>query len=232
MHAHSFRLTLRRRDVVSFTLFFLLVAVVVCGFTASTERSSAEASVGNERGDQRPPEISNSNLEDVKKDFGDDDLKVKDQKKLRGKWDFGLGPDMDQFNDASVLVAVGGIQSLSGGGKYAGVIKVKRVKIKNRSAKAVNSVQLRWKITSLDDPAKVLLEGTTPFANFWVEADSSQVIEIPTIYPVLLFKPLAKDGELNGRFNLTIGVQEARFADGSFWGRQEAAGLKTLVENR
>ena len=117
-------------------------------------------------------------------------------------------------------MAVGGLQTLSGGGKYAGVTKIKRLEIKNRSPKALNAVQLRWEITSLDDPAQVLLGGTTPFVNFWAEANSSQVVEITTIYPVLLFKPLAKDGELNGRFMLRIGLQEARFADGSFWRRQ------------
>jgi hypothetical protein len=163
--------------------------------------------------------FANQTVEDIKKDFNDDDLKVKEQKP-RGKWGFGLVVDMDQFDDSSVPVAVGAMQSLSGGGKYAGVVKIKRLEIKNRSSKAVNSVQLRWKITTLDDPANVLLEGTTPFFNFWAGANSSQVVEIPTVYPSLLFKPLAKDGGLNGQFKLTIGVQEAYFADGSFWRRQ------------
>ncbi len=39
-----------------------------------------------------------------------------------------------------------------------GVVKVKRLEIKNRSAKAINSVQLRWKIFYFDDPSKALLE--------------------------------------------------------------------------
>lgn len=221
MNAHNLRSMFSRQNVVPFTIFCLLSVIIVCGFTASTWQSSAEASAGNRRGSQLPPEFANRNPEDIKKDFNDDDLKVKDQKKPRGQWDFGLGVDADQFDDASAPVAVGAVQSLSGGGKYAGVVKVKRLEIKNRSSKAVNSVQLRWEIVSLDNPAKVLLEGTTPFVNFWAEANSSKVIEIPTIYPVLLFKPLAKGGELNGRFKLTIGVQEARFADGSFWRRQE-----------
>jgi hypothetical protein len=100
------------------------------------------------------------------------------------------------------------------------VTKIKRLQIKNRSPKALNAVQLRWAITYLDDQTKVLLEGTTPFVNFWAEADSAQVVEIPTIYPSLLFKPLAKDGVLNGEFMLRIGLQEARFTDGSFWRRR------------
>jgi len=216
MNAHCLRSVLSRQNVVPFTLSFLLAVIVACGFIASTSQSSAEASVGNRRGNQRPPEFSNRNPKDIKKDFSDDDLKVKDQKP-RGKWGVALETDMNQFHDASVPVAVGTIQSLSGGGKYAGVVKIKRLEVRNRSSKALNSVQLRWEIANLDNPSKVLLEGNTPFVNFWAEANSSQVIEIPTIYPALLFKPLAKDGELNGRFQLTIGVQEARFADGSFW---------------
>jgi hypothetical protein len=226
MNTHGLRLSCRRQDALPFTIFFLLAITAVCGFIASTGQSSAEASVVNAQGNggghvnQRPPEFANRSPEDIAKDFNDDDLKVKDQKP-RGRWTTGIVSDMAQFNDDSMPVVVGAIQSLSGGGKYAGVFKIKRLEIKNRSSKAVNSVQLRWSITTLDDPSKVLLEDTLPFVNFWLEADSSKVIEIPTIYPLPLFKPLAKDGELNGQFKITIGMQEARFADGSFWRRQE-----------
>lgn len=183
-------------------------------------RKTAPPLVSNGRGNQLPSEFSKSTSEDAKKDFSDDDLKVKDQKP-HGKLAVVIETDMDQFHDATSPVAVGAVQSLAGGGKYAGVVKIKRLEIKNRSSKDLNSVQLRWEIASLDNPARVLLEGTTPFVNFWAEADSSKVVEIPTIYPALLFKPLAKDNELNGQFQLTIGVQEARFADGSFWRRKE-----------
>jgi hypothetical protein len=221
MNIQRLRSILRFQNLAPLTALGLFLLVVVCGFSLTTVRSSAEASVGNGRGDQLPPEFSKRNPEDAKKDFSDDDLKVKDQKP-RGKLGIVLETDMNQFYDASAPVAVGAIQTLSGGGKYAGVVKIKRLEIKNRSSKALNSVQLRWEIVSLDNPAKVLLEGASPFVNFWAEADSSKVIEIPTIYPALLFKPLAKDNELNGQFQLTIGVQEARFADGSFWRRQES----------
>jgi hypothetical protein len=221
MNAHRLRSMLSRQNIVPFTFFFLLIVVVVCGFTASTGRSSAEANVVSGRGNQLPPEFSNRKPEDAKKDFNDDDLKVKEQKP-RGKLGLVLETDMEQFHDASVPVAVGAVQTLSGGGKYAGVVKIKRLEIKNRSYKTLNSVQLRWEIVSLDNPAKVLLEGTAPFVNFWAEANSSKIIEIPTIYPALLLKPLAKDNELNGQFQLRIGIQEARFADGSFWRRQAA----------
>jgi hypothetical protein len=160
--------------------------------------------------------------ENIEKEFTDEDLKVKDQKP-RGKAGAAILNDESQFDDPSVPVVVDGIQSMSGAGKYAGVVKIKRLEIKNRSQKVVNSVQLRWAISDYDERDKVLSEGTLPFANIWVGANDSEVIEVPTIYPTLLLKTLARNGELNGRFRITIGVEAARFADGSFWSRPEQA---------
>lgn len=209
------------------TAFFLFSLVVVYVFVVGAAKVLANQSGEVGRNTQRPPGMPGPFGEDIEKEFNDDDLKVKGEKP-RGKWGFGLLFDRSQFNDSSVPVAIGGIQSLSGAGRHLGVIKIKRVEVKNRSPKILSSVQLRWTIANLDDPAKVLLESSGHFVNIWVEANSSQVIEIPTLYPALLFKPLAKNGELNGRFQLTIGVQEARFADGSLWRQESAAALKSL----
>ena len=116
MNADSFRSILSRRNIVPFTIFFLLALIVVCGFAAGTGQPSAEASVGNGRGNQIPPEFNPT----PDKEFNDDDLKVKEQKKLGGKWGYGLGFDKEQLDDASAPVAVGAIQSLSGGGSTRG----------------------------------------------------------------------------------------------------------------
>lgn len=218
MNAHCLRSMFSRRNIVPFTFFFLLLVVAVFGLAVVTEQSAAkEEAVG-----QLPQSIPDPTGEDMQKEFNDEDLKVKGEKP-RGKWGFSIMLDMSRALSDSIPVAVVGIQSLSGGGKHLGVTKIKRVKVNNRSAKTVNSVQLRWTLAPFDDPEKVLSEGTTPFANIWVEANSLKVVEIPTLYPALLLKSLAKDGELNGNFQLAIGVQEARFADGTLWRRQETA---------
>lgn len=224
MNAHSFRPIFSRQNAAPFAFFFLLIIVIVFGVTAVTEQSAAmEGAVS-----QLAQDIPGPTGEDIKKEFNDEDLKVKGEKP-RGKWGFSTAFDMSQALSDSTPVAVVGIQSLSGGGKYLGITKIKRVKVNNRSAKIVNSVQLRWTLARLGEPEKVLSEGTTPFANIWVEANTFKVVEIPTLYPAPLLKSLAKDGELGGEFQLTIGVQEARFADGSLWRRQEpAAYLKFL----
>ncbi|MBV9924441.1 MAG: hypothetical protein JOZ96_05315 [Acidobacteria bacterium] len=218
MNTHDFRPIFGRHNAFLFTFFFLLAGVVLCGFAASTTQSSANGgAAGNNI--QLPNAMPGPTGEDIQREFNDDDLKVKGEKP-RGKWTFATLLDMSQFEDPLIPVAIGGIQSLSGGGKHLGVTKIKRVTIKNRASKIVNSVQLRWEVISVEDPTKVLSEGTTQVVNTWVEANDTRTIEIPTIYPALLLKPLAKDNELYGRFQITIGVQEARFADGSFWRRE------------
>lgn len=228
MHAHSLRTVLRRENFIPVTILFLFLLVAVSGFVVGTVRSASTEGVGGASHIQSPPGVAGPNGEDIEKEFDDGDLKVKGEKP-RGKWAFATVLDMSQFGSSSLPVAVSGIQSLSGGGRHLGITKIKRVELINRSPKIVNSVQLRWTLTPLDDPEKVLSEGATQFANIWVEASSSKVVEIPTLYPALLLKSLAKDGVLDGRFKITIGVQEARFTDGSFWRRQEiAAYLKFL----
>ncbi len=228
MNAHSLRSMLSRQNVVPFTLLFLLVAIVICGLTAGTQQSAAKEGAAGSNS-QLPKSASDTTDEDIEKEFNDDDLKMKGEKP-RGKWAFATVLDMGQFESSSMPVAVSGIQSLSGGGRHQGVTKIKRIELRNRSPKIVNSVQLRWTLAPLDAPEEVLSEGTTQFANIWVEANSTKVVEIPTLYPALLLRSLAKDGVVVGRFKLTIGIQEARFADGSFWRRQETAAQLNLLD--
>lgn len=224
------RTRLRRPTFSQMLMILLALFIFAAGAAVSTAQPAQEGAAGGNT--QRPPGVPGPFGEDIEKEFNDDDLKVK-KEKPRGRWGSGLQFDKNQLDDPSVPVAVGAIQSLSGAGRHQGVIKIKRVEIKNRSLKIVNSVQLRWAIAGFDDPTQILSEGTTQLVNIWVEANNSQVIEIPTLYPTLLFKALAKDGELNGRFRLTIGLQEARFADGSFWRRQEhVAFLKSVYLDR
>ncbi len=221
MTTHHLRPTLGRRNLAAAVACLTFSLVAVCGFTASTGQSSAkEGAAGSNF--QHPHGAPAPTGEDMEKEFDDDDLKVKAEKP-RGKWAFATVLDMSQFESDMIPVAVSGIQSLSGGGKHSGITKIKRVEVRNRSPKVINSLQLRWTLAPLEEPEKVLSEGTTQFADIRVEPNSSQVVEIPTIYPALLLKTLAKGGELSGQFKLTIGVQEARFADGSFWRRQETA---------
>lgn len=214
---------------LTWTAAALFSIAIAYGAAPSAAHPPAPVDAGvNDKLQSPPPLAKSTPPEDIRKDFNDDDLKVKEEKP-RGKWGAGLVMDVNQSNDPSVPVVVDAIQSLSGGGKYRGVAKIKRVVIKNRGPKVVSSVQLRWTVASLQDRQRVLAGDIIPFAGSWVEPNNSQLVEIPVLYYNRMLKTLAKNGELYGEFMITIGVQEARFADGSSWRWQESVGhLKFL----
>lgn len=218
MNTQRLRSIFSRQNVVPFTFFFLLIVVAVFGFTVSAVQSSATAGGGSGQRPQFPSD------EELKKDFGDDDLKEKDDKPA-GHCAYTIDFDSKQMNDLSVPAYVSGIQLLSGGGKYQGINKVKRVEVKNRSSQTIVLVQVWVEVVNLDEPEKILLEDEFPFANASIAPNSSQVVEIKTLYPSRLLKALARGGELNGNFGIRMGVQAVRFADGSFWRRPAPAAL-------
>jgi hypothetical protein len=201
-----------RRDAlwVILTIFALVTAFAPSAGTMS----SAKAYGGSGKVAQHPPFMSD---EDLKKQFNDDDLKVKDDTP-GGKWGYTTLLDSKK-DDPSVPAYVRSIELLSGGGKYQGIHKIKRVQVTNRTSQTIVSVQVRVEVVNLDEPEKILLEEAFPFANAPIDPNTSQVIEIKTLHPPMMFKALAKDGELNGKFGIRIGVQAVRFADGTFWTR-------------
>jgi hypothetical protein len=201
-----------RQNVLPCTLLFLLIVVAAFGFRAAAAQSPAAAGGSV----QRPPFQSD---EEMKKDFNDDDLKEKDDKPV---CHCGYSTLLDsKKNDPSAPAYVSGIQILSGGGKYQGIHKIKRVEVRNRSSQTIVLVQVRVEVIRLNEPEKVLLEEEFPFANASIAPNSSQVVDIKTLYPPRLLKALANGGELNGEFGIRMGVQAIRFADGSFWKRPE-----------
>jgi hypothetical protein len=201
-----------RRDILR--IIFTVFALVAAFAPAAGAFSSVKAWGGGGGGAQRPPFTSD---EELKKQFNDDDLKAKDDKP-GGKWGYSTLLDSKK-DDPSVPAYVRGIELLSGGGKYQGVNKIKRVEVTNRTSQAIVSVQVRVEVVSLDEPEKILLEDTFPFASASIEPNASRVVEVQALYPPRLLKTLAGDGELNGKFGIRIGVQAVRFADGTFWSR-------------
>jgi len=221
MNTHSLHSLRRRQNVVPFAFFFLLIVAAISGLTAGVLQSSARASGKIGQDPQRPPFMPN---EDIAKEFNDDDLKVKDDKPS-GKWTYSTLPGFNQKNDPSVPAYVSGIQLLSGAGKHAGITKIKRVQVKNKSSQTIVSVQVRFEVFNFDEPEKVLLADTFPFANISIDPDAYRVVELRTLYPARMLKTLTKKSELYGDFGIRIEVQEARFADGTSWRRPEPVAL-------
>jgi len=205
-----------RRNAAPLTFFFLLIVVVVFGLTTSVVQSSVTAGGGSGQDNQRPPHPSD---EELRKDFNDDDLKTKDDK-LVCKCTYGTLLDSKQRNDPRVPAYVHSIQIVSGGGKYQGIHKIKRVQVTNKTSLTVVSVQVRVEVVTYDEQDKILLEDVLPFVNVSVAANDTQLVEIQTLYPPRLLKALAKGGELNGDFRIRISMEAVRFEDGSFWRRR------------
>ena len=220
MNTQRLRSIFSRQNATPFTFFFLLIVVVVFGFTTSVVQSSATAGGGSGQGNQRPPFPSD---EELKKDFDDEDLKEKDNKPA-GHCTYGTLLD-SKMGDPSVPAYVRSIQIVSGGGKYQGIHKIKRVQVANRTSLTIVSVQVRVEVVPFNEQDKILLEDVLPFANTFIAPNDSQVVEIQTLYPPRLLKALAKGGELNGDFGIRIGVEAVRFEDGSFWRRPAPAAL-------
>jgi hypothetical protein len=217
MNAHGLRAIFGRRNAAPFTFFFLLIVVVAFGLT----HSSATAGGGSGQANQRPPMPS---AEEMRKDFDDEDLKAKDDKPA-GKWSYTTLLD-SKLDDPTAPACVRGIQIVSGGGKYQGISKIKRVQVANRTSQAIVSVQVRVEVVPFNEQDKILLEDVLPFANASVAANDSELVEIKTLYPPRLLKAVARGGELNGGFfGIRISVEAVRFADGSFWRRPAPVAL-------
>jgi hypothetical protein len=167
-----------------------------------------------------PPARADSGVrqqgQEKKEDFTDEDLKVE---KVEGKWMLGTGVDVKQAFDPSVPVAVSRMLTVYGQGKHLGRIKIPKIVIKNRSQKVLQSVQLRWTVANDDDRDTILLEGLTPFIPARIEPFNPPLLleQMEPLYFNKIVKPLLKDGELNFHVLIRVGVQEARFADGTVW---------------
>lgn len=194
------------RSTQNIVLIMTLLAVGLLSSTTSPSPVSAQAEEDKVRDGK------------VKKEyFTDEDLKVA---KVLGKWILVSSTDLKQSQDYSTPVALTGIKTVYGQGKYLGRIKMVEAKIENRSQKSTRAIQFRWSIVLHEEPNNVLLEGLMPLAQLSMEPFSGpQIVDIPPIYFNKLVKPLLKDGEISGTLRLIVGIQEVHYADGTSWQR-------------
>jgi hypothetical protein len=169
-------------------------------------------------------------VREKKKVFTEEDERVE---QIPGKWRLIYNLDMQQASDYSVPVIVSEITTSTGQGKYAGRMKVTEAKLQNRVQKTTRSVQLRWAIVMHEDPNTILLEGVMPPLEIHLEANSVPLlVDIPHIYFNKIVRPLLKNGEINGVFQLIVGVQEVHFADGTTWQRTQQSAFLRASFNR
>jgi hypothetical protein len=136
-----------------------------------------------------------------------------------GKFSFSYVFDRTQLNDQSAPVALRllvGVNSATARG-----LKLSCVEVENRSKRVVRAVQLRWAVSALAEGesarehGEALAKGVLPFVAVEVRPGGTQKVELQGVQVADFFWPLAASGEINGRYNLTVGVARVEFTDGT-----------------
>jgi hypothetical protein len=109
-------------------------------------------------------------------------------------------------------------------------VGVTKVGIKNTTDKVVTAVKFGWILYADEDRNKVLQQGRTPLLGLPTDlaAGDSRVLIYPVVSLFAVYKPLLKDGVLNGNFDVEIVVDEVHYTDETTWKRtQEQIGSET-----
>lgn len=94
---------------------------------------------------------------------------------------------------------------------------IKRAKVKNRTNKNITSFRFRWFIFQEQDPDAILLEGFSQLVEVPLVAGEVKTVDFPIVKFNKIYKPLEKNGMLNGSYRMEIMAGEISYEDGSAW---------------
>jgi hypothetical protein len=144
----------------------------------------------------------------------------------QGDWRLFLSPDTNQSDELRVPVVVDGVGAIQGPANRRG-LRLGCGVFKNRSQKAVASVNLRWILIDSQNRAliaqrgytsdTVLVEGHSDPIDLTIPANSSRRADFSIINFATVTGPLTSNGILRGEYYLFVGVYQVRFEDGSVW---------------
>jgi hypothetical protein len=135
-----------------------------------------------------------------------------------GKFGFSYNFDKPQFDDPSTPVALRGMGAISSPKR---ALKLSCVEFENRTTRVVRAVQLRWAVSALAEgqdvsaKAEALAKGVLPPVAVEVPPGGRMKVEVRGVQFADFFQPLAAAGEINGRFNVIIGVARVEYTDGT-----------------
>ncbi|HJQ34408.1 MAG TPA: hypothetical protein VJ866_19665 [Pyrinomonadaceae bacterium] len=136
-----------------------------------------------------------------------------------GKFGFAYNFDKQQFDDPSAPVALSGLGMQSAPRPHAN--KPSCAEVVNRTTRVVKSVQLRWRVSALAEgqnvfeKAEVLAKGLLPAFEVEVPPGARRRFEMRGVQFADFFQPLAAAGEVNGKFNIVVGVARVEYTDGT-----------------
>lgn len=137
-----------------------------------------------------------------------------------GEWLFRTANfDIEQTNDPSVPAVIAGIRLYTGTGEWRKHLMIESLVLKSRVSIPVTQIRLAWiinKISNEGSSPRMLLEGQTGIIETGLTTVNGRTK--PFYFEVLkAARPLIKDGELNGTFEVRVRLIEARFRDGTSW---------------
>lgn len=136
-----------------------------------------------------------------------------------GKYSLSYTFDRAQIDNASTPVIVRGLNGITGTNQRSG--KLGCAEIENRSPRTVKAVHLRWAVTARADDGDmaevgpVLAKGTLPAVEVEIPAGVRQRAVLRGAHFADFLQPLAAAGELDGGYNLSVGVARVEYADGT-----------------
>jgi hypothetical protein len=136
-----------------------------------------------------------------------------------GKYNFSWMGDRAQFEDASTPVVVRALSGTTSSKERSG--KLTCAEVENRTGRAVKALVLRWAVTkraadgSVREGAEVLAKGLLPPVDAEVEAGGRKKVELKGAHFADFMQPLVSAVELEGAYNVSVGVARVEFADGT-----------------
>jgi hypothetical protein len=131
----------------------------------------------------------------------------------RGNWTAYSSPYMGAGYENLPVLVTGVTSEIDGG------IAITNVAIENRTTQLLTSVKLSWYLSAEGKPEVILQQGKTGLLKLrhagGIKAGETREVEYPVISFANIYKPLLKEGVLNGKYVIHVAVSEAHFADGS-----------------
>jgi hypothetical protein len=136
-----------------------------------------------------------------------------------GKFGFSYMFDRAQLDDPSSPLVVRWVNGITSAKQRAG--KIACVEVENRTERVVRAVRFRWSVAASADDGRIvegaeaLARGLLPVVEVEVAPGARRKVEVHGAHFADFFQPLAASGEVNGRYNVSIGVARVEFTDGT-----------------
>ncbi|MBV9209863.1 MAG: hypothetical protein JOZ52_04505 [Acidobacteria bacterium] len=144
----------------------------------------------------------------------------------RGEWSVSSHPFLGSDSEVTPVL----VTSVTTDAKRG--VAVTKVGLENLTKSNVAAVKLTWRLSSEQAPDRALSQGQTPFItrDGGLPAGSSLVLRFPVVSFAKIYRPLMRNGTLDGEFRIDLSVSEILYEDGSKWANNDSSQTKAERE--